>query len=261
MSAPARLLESPAEEMLRQPEPAPVRRAEAALERAEATGSEADVATYVRESLGWIDSTVEEFFVPHVAAEHMLKVKFLAAQVPLQVIYSAWRIHEPQHGVWLAHVHLLREIADEFGVPAKPFSRRVSHAGGAASHSAEPNPRLFKLVSNEIAALLGARTPLDEIRDTLDLSWPELARLFGVQRQALEQWRTRGIPPARSADVDRLVEACRFLKRRLKRERIPQIVRTPSERLDNRSMLDFAAAEGSAALLEHLRALFSYQLM
>ena len=45
------------------------------------------------------------------------------------------------------------------------------------------------------------------------------------------------------------------------RERIPQIVRTQSERLANRSMLDFAAAEGSAALLEHLRALFSYQLM
>jgi hypothetical protein len=172
-----------------------------------------------------------------------------------------WRLYDPKRGLWLAYVNCLREIADDFGVPAKPLTRAAAHELGGQAGEAPPNARLLKLVSDEVTALLGARTPFDEIRDTLDVSWPELARLFGVQRQAIEQWRTRGIPAARSADVDRLVEACRFLKRRLKRERIPQIVRARSERLGGRSMLDLAAAKGPGALLEYLRALFSYQLM
>jgi DNA-binding transcriptional regulator YiaG len=32
----------------------------------------------------------------------------------------------------------------------------------------------------------------DQIRDMLDLSWPQLARLFGIRRHAFEQWRARG---------------------------------------------------------------------
>lgn len=256
------LLEASTEEVLRRPEPAPVRRAEAALARAEATGADADVCTFVRESLVWLDFAVQEYFVGHVAPQHLPRVRLLVVQAPLQALYSAWRLYEPERGLWLAYVDRLREVAEDFGVPAKPLTRSAAHALGAADAATPPpNARLLKLVSDEVTALLGARTPFDEIRDTLDLSWPELARLLHVRRQAIEQWRVRGVPPARSADLDRLLEACRFLKSRLKRERIPQIVRAPSERLRGRSMLDLAAADGPAALLEYLRALFSYQLM
>jgi hypothetical protein len=256
------LLEAPVEEVLRQEAPERVRRAEAALKRAEATGADSDVATYVRESLNWLDDAVEEFFSGRVPAEQLARVRLLAAQAPMQAIYSAWRLRDPKRGVWLTYVDRLREIADEFGVAARPFVLRFSLSDQSrAEGSPAPSVRLLKLVSDEIAAVIGARTSLDEIRDTLDLSWPELARLFGVQRQAIEQWRVRGVPPNRSADLDRLVEACRFLKHRLKRERIAQIVRAPSERLKGKSMLDYAAEKGAAALLEHLRALFSFQLM
>lgn len=262
MTASSSLLEAPTEDVLRRREPAPVRRAEEALARAEVTGSDADVAAYVRESLDWLDGAVQEYFAGHVRPEHLPRVRLLAVQAPLQALYSAWRLYEPKRGLWLAYIHWLREIADDFGVAAKPLTRAAAHELGAqGAQGGPPNVRLLKLVSDEVTALLGARTPFDEIRDTMDVSWPELARLLGVRRQAIEQWRARGIPPARSADVDRLVEACRFLKRRLKRERIPQIVRAPSERLGGRSMLDLAAAKGPAALLEYLRALFSYQLM
>lgn len=255
------LLEAPTEEVLRGTEPAPVRRAEAALARAEATGADADVSTFVRESLDWLDFAVQHYFAGHVAPQHLSRVRLLAVQAPLQALYSAWRVYEPEHGLWLAYVDRLREIAEDFGVPVKPLTRRAPHQVGAVAEETPPNPRLLKLVSDEVTALLGARTRFDEIRDTLDLSWPELARILRVRRQAIAQWRVRGVPPARSGDLDRLLEACRFLKSRLKRERVPQIVRAPSERLDGRSMLDLAAAEGPAALLEHLRALFSYQLM
>lgn len=100
---------------------------------------------------------------------------------------------------------------------------------------------------------------LGRIRGILGLSDPELARLLGVTRQALEQWRERGIPARRSADVDRLAAAAEWLAEELIAERIPQIVRTPVPALGGRTMLDHAKEEGSLAWLEHLAMLFSMQ--
>ncbi|GEM_PF-3419923 len=100
---------------------------------------------------------------------------------------------------------------------------------------------------------------LGQIRRILGLSDPELARILGVTRQALEQWRKRGIPAERSADVDRLAAAADWLSEELIAERIPQIVRTPVPGLGGRTMLDFAKQEGSLAWLEHLAMLFSMQ--
>lgn len=100
---------------------------------------------------------------------------------------------------------------------------------------------------------------LGQIRRILDLSDPELARILGVTRQALEQWRKRGVPAERSADVDRLAAAADWLAEELIAERIPQIVRTPVPGLGGRTMLVYATEEGSLAWLEHLAMLFSMQ--
>ena len=100
---------------------------------------------------------------------------------------------------------------------------------------------------------------LGQIRGILDLSDPELARILGVTRQALEQWRKRGIPAERSADVDRLAAAADWLAEEVIAERIPQIVRTPVPALGGRTMLEYAREEGSLAWLEHLAMLFSMQ--
>jgi len=100
---------------------------------------------------------------------------------------------------------------------------------------------------------------LGRIRGILGLSDPELGRILGVTRQALEQWRKRGIPAERSAEVDRLCAAAEWLGEELIAERIPQIVRTPVPALGGRTMLEFARAEGSLAWLEHLAMLFSMQ--
>lgn len=100
---------------------------------------------------------------------------------------------------------------------------------------------------------------LGQIRSILGLSDPELARILGVTRQALEQWRKRGIPVERSAEVDRLSAAAEWLAEELIAERIPQIVRTPVPALGGRTMLEYAREEGSLAWLEHVAMLFSMQ--
>jgi len=99
---------------------------------------------------------------------------------------------------------------------------------------------------------------IDEIRQIFGLSETAFARLFGVSRQAVEKWRRQGVPPARTADLDRLQEIARVFKERLIEARIPQIVRTPAAGLGDRTVLDVLEAEGVEPVYRYLHRLYSY---
>jgi transcriptional regulator with XRE-family HTH domain len=105
-------------------------------------------------------------------------------------------------------------------------------------------------------------TALDEIRDAFDLSETELGSLFGITRQAVSHWRARGIPPHRSADLDRVAELAEYLGREFLADRLPQIVRTPSrdknDGLGGRTFLDVLRADGVMPIYRHLERLFAY---
>ncbi len=133
------------------------------------------------------------------------------------------------------------------------YAREVTDAGLGAQDLVPLAEVLTSPRPSDQAPVLG------QIRDILGLSDPELARILGVTRQALEQWRKRGIPAERSAEVDRLSAAAEWLAGELIAERIPQIVRTPVSALGGRTMLELAREEGSLAWLEHLAMLFSMQ--
>jgi len=55
-------------------------------------------------------------------------------------------------------------------------------------------------------------TLLDPIAETLELSETELGRLFGVSRQAVGQWRERGVPSNRMAKVTTVAAICDLLQ-------------------------------------------------
>lgn len=103
------------------------------------------------------------------------------------------------------------------------------------------------------------REVLNRIRDSFGLSESELGRLFGVTRQAVDQWRRRGVPPTRSADVDRVGELAGLLQRRLLPRRLPQVVRTPARGLGGRSVLQVLESEGPAPVYAYLSRLYSYR--
>jgi hypothetical protein len=81
-------------------------------------------------------------------------------------------------------------------------------------------------------------TLLDPIAETLELSETELGRLFGVSRQAVGQWRERGVPSNRMAKVATVAAICDLLRHRLKPERIPGIARRPAKAYGGLSMLE-----------------------
>ena len=100
--------------------------------------------------------------------------------------------------------------------------------------------------------------PIGVIQQIFGLSDGELGALFHVSRQAAQQWKLRSVPPSRVADVARIAELAQLLRRRLKAERLPQIVRTPGRGLQGRTVLETIAQHGVDPVYEYLERLYSY---
>ena len=79
---------------------------------------------------------------------------------------------------------------------------------------------------------------LDAIREILGLSESDLADLFRVRAPSVYGWRAAGIPDARRASVERILDLATVLRREIKATRIPQIVRTPDDWLGGKTILE-----------------------
>jgi hypothetical protein len=136
------------------------------------------------------------------------------------------------------------------------FRRAQEQAGqllvqGSFTYVSSGVPSAREAAPNDSAAL-------DQIRSILGLSEGELADLFSVRRESVTGWRKNGIPEARRASVARLLDLSRILFRDIKPERIPEIVRTPDDWLENGTILETIKREGAAPVYTYLRRLFSY---
>jgi hypothetical protein len=115
--------------------------------------------------------------------------------------------------------------------------------------------RFSHAVLDELSA---ADRPLEHISDTVGLTRTELAALFGVRRQAVDQWEVRGVPPERQEKLATLGEIADLLAAKLKRERIPGVVRRPAAAYGDRSILDAIAGGDEELVLEQLREAFDW---
>ena len=99
---------------------------------------------------------------------------------------------------------------------------------------------------------------LTRILTTWGLSASAASRIFGVSRQAVSKWLSRGVPEERLEAVARLSACTDLLARYLKRERIPAVVRRPAAALDGLSLLDLVEQGRSREALEACRAMFDF---
>ena len=91
------------------------------------------------------------------------------------------------------------------------------------------------------------------------LSQAEVARLFGVSRQAVGKWLRHGVPPERAGAISDLAAATDLLVRHLKSDRIPAVVRRPIPSLDGVSLMDLLARGDTPALLAVCRDMFRFE--
>lgn len=100
--------------------------------------------------------------------------------------------------------------------------------------------------------------PLRRVMDAFELSKTELASLFGVRRQAVDQWLERGVPSERQEKVQTLVAICDLLERKLKPGRLAGVARRPADAYGGKTMLDLIAADRHRELLELVRDSFDW---
>ena len=90
------------------------------------------------------------------------------------------------------------------------------------------------------------------------LSQAEVARLFGVSRQAVGKWLRHGVPPERAGAISDLAAATDLLVRHLKSDRIPAVVRRPIPSRDGISLMDLLARGDTPTLLAVCRDMFRF---
>jgi len=98
--------------------------------------------------------------------------------------------------------------------------------------------------------------PLERLLTLWGLSASEAARAFGVSRQALSKWRRDGVPADRAPALADLAAATDMLDRRIKRERIPAVVRRAAANLEGRSLYDLAGEGRHAEVREAVALMF-----
>jgi hypothetical protein len=100
--------------------------------------------------------------------------------------------------------------------------------------------------------------PLRRLMDTFGLSKTALGSLFGVRRQAVDQWLERGVPADRQEKVQTLIAIVDLLERKLKPGRLAGVARRPADAYGGKTMLELIAADRHRELLELVRESFDW---
>jgi DNA-binding transcriptional regulator YiaG len=106
--------------------------------------------------------------------------------------------------------------------------------------------------------LSGAGSAIRSLLSSWQLSIAEAARLFGVTRQAMQQWLAGDVPPARQPKVLAVVRIGDLLSRNIRPERIPGIVRSPAPGYAGATMLQLIARDQHQDLLDSVARSFDW---
>ena len=155
--------------------------------------------------------------------------------------------------------------------PAGPRHALMSAASGIISGMAHPRPqpraaittlpdtvdyqRFSRYVLLEIS---GAGTGLEGLLAAWHMTVTEMGKLFGVRRQAVGQWLDDGVPAVRLPKLVTMLRVAELLERNLLPERIPAVVRAPSDRWNGATMLDLIAADRHEELLADVARSFDW---
>lgn len=105
---------------------------------------------------------------------------------------------------------------------------------------------------------MGENKDIDLIQDTFGLTNTEFARLFGINRQALDYWRSHGVPGNRIEKVATVAALAELLQHHLKPQRIAAVVRRHTKEQEGENMLELITKDEHRKLLEDTRQLFDW---
>lgn len=107
----------------------------------------------------------------------------------------------------------------------------------------------------------GTEEQLTWLMETWGIDDPEAAAIFGVDVEALADWRETGVPAPHRAPLADLVAATRELERRLRPGRISSVVRRPTESGPQRSLLAIAQTGDCATVRSLVSNMFDLRVV
>lgn len=230
-----------------------LRAAEAALEQFERTGAVRDASSYARACLSLVHEIVQQEFPRELQGEALR-----AAAIKVIDAYTSVGLSEEPGWLAWALAHELRDLAAAYGIQVEPLRPNRRTGADLRARAALSLERLHT-ISTEVLRIAGSTSALDELQQVLGLSGAETARIFGVSRQAVDQWRQNGVPSDRLADVERVRDVARVMYDELLPERIPQVVRNPARGLGNRAILDvLGEPDGTEQVRAYLARLYAF---
>ncbi len=132
---------------------------------------------------------------------------------------------------------------------------KTAHAEAERLIAEAPSVEWLREVADALDRAL-RRNPLERLTTLWGISNAEAARMFGVSRQAFSKWFENGIPAERAAAVADLDAATNILNRKLKRERIPAVVRRAAPSLRGKSLYEIACEGRHREVREAVTAMF-----
>ncbi len=173
-------------------------------------------------------------------------------QSVLQAPFSPW-VEKFGPGLGAA-VHLASEIRT-FLPGQQPL--RLPREWAAFPHVEVSQHQFTRFARRAWSELEEQRQPqLGAIMDSFNLNKTELARLFGVRRQAVDQWLSANVPPNRQEKVASVLAISDLLMNKLKAGRVPGVVRRPSDAFGGRSILECISSNRHADVLDSLHETF-----
>lgn len=191
----------------------------------------------------------------------IVDVKGIPRRAPVEALETISA--EAPFGVWTSRFELEEAVALE-------LTNRVRQLIGVQSIRLTPaDARLGIGIDDAVARRFLRRVrfhlnhphdehPLRRLMEAFQLSKTELGRLFGVRRQAIDQWLERGIPAERQEKSQALLALVDLLQRKLKPGRLPGIARHPAEAYGGRTMLELITEDRHRELLEQVRESFDW---
>jgi DNA-binding XRE family transcriptional regulator len=191
----------------------------------------------------------------------LLDIKGSPRRAPVEALETASA--EAPFGPWTARFPLEEAVALDLA------SRVAQLIGLRALDLAPADPGLGEVVDDLTARRFLRRVrfhlnhpdeehPLVRVMDAFELSKTELASLFGVRRQAVDQWLERGVPSERQEKMQTLLAICDLLERKLKPGRLAGVARRPADAYGGKTMLELIAADRHRELLELVRDSFDW---
>jgi hypothetical protein len=193
----------------------------------------------------------------------LIDVKGTPRRAPIDALETA--AAEAPFGPWTAHFPLEEAVALDLasrvrqliGLQALALAP-VDHGVGGAVDVDDLTARRFLRRVRFHLNHPDDEHPLRRLLDAFGLSKTGLGVLFGVRRQAVDQWVERGVPADRQEKVQTLIAIVDLLERKLKPGRLAGVARRPADAYHGKTMLQLIVADRHRELLELIRDSFDW---